>query len=356
MPQNTGRIVRFIIAAGRKAALPLFFLALASLLHAQPSNEGFVNELGSALDKAVSNYWKPSVLVVLGTFTWRNDELASPFSRWLEDGIRATIPRTRNLRLLDARAAAAMDPALRNTYAELFASAQVDAILYGRFFDEGSAVRVHLDLTGLSDGALIGSTQIVVPLSSLPSGLGIRPDRKVAVALADLLHITPPAPAAAVPATSGASASVQAAQDPRTQALHVSVSTDRGTGAAYRAGERLGILVTVNQRAWVKVYQVDVAGKTQLIWPNRYSGTARPLDGGSVVRIPSSSDPFSFILGPPYGTEFIKVVASSQAFTLTEAEFADLAGAARESIGRGMSAEGAPDRRAETLASYLILE
>ena len=133
------------------------------------------------------------------------------------------------------------------------------------------------------------------------------------------------------------------------------MSTDRGVGGVYRTGETLSVLVAVNERAWIKVYHVDVAGKARLIWPNRYSGTPGPLDAGTIVRIPGEGDPFSFVLGPPYGTEFIKVLASTRAFAATESDFTDLAGDARDSISRGLPVTSADAERAEGLASYLIL-
>ena len=339
------RVLRFTTAAIVFAAVVLF--------PPHVSADSWNDELAVALDKAAANYYNPDLLIVLGTFTYAHEDLSSPFSRWLADELHGLIPRTKSLRLFDKEAAAAMDPALRQTYAALFASAKVDAILYGRFFEVAGGLRVQFELTGLSDGALIGAGEVFVPRSALPAGLGIRPGEGTVAAKAALALIG--APAAPVPATQAAP--VAATQTADVAALRVSVSTDRGAGAVYAAGERLHVLVAVNKRAWVKVYHIDVRGRVQLIWPNRFSGAGGPLEAGKVIQIPGDGDPFDFVLGPPFGTEFIKVVASTEAFAATEGDFADLqGGTARDSIARGMTPAAGGGERAEGLASYLILE
>ena len=314
------------------------FAGLPSVADAEAWDVAFV----ASLDKAASNYWNPSLLVVLGTFTYDHEDLASPFSRWLIDDLHSLLPRTKALRLFDKAAAAAMDPDLREAYSALFSEGKVDAILYGRFFEEGRAVRVHYELTGLSDGALVGAGDILVPRSELPEGLEVAPPREARKVRVELSSLDPAS--TAIPPGGG-------------EGLRVAVSTDRGDGAAYKEGESLAVLVTVSKPAWLKVYHVDVAGKVQLIWPNRFSGPPRPLAAGAIVRIPGANDPFSFVLGPPFGTEFIKVVASTSPFSSTEEDFVDLEGSPRESIARGLRVTAsAPGERAENLASYLILE
>ena len=104
-----------------------------------------------ALDKAAADYYNPQLLVVLGTCTYAHKDLASPLSRWLADELHGVIPRTTSLRLFDKEAAAAMAPVLRQTYAALFASAKVDAILYGRFFEAAGGLRVQFVI---ADGKL----------------------------------------------------------------------------------------------------------------------------------------------------------------------------------------------------------
>jgi hypothetical protein len=123
------------------------------------------------------------------------------------------------------------------------------------------------------------------------------------------------------------------------------------------------VLVAVSKSAWLKVYHVDAAGSLKLIWPNAYT-SGRRVDPGVAVSIPGEGDAFSFLMTPPFGTEFIKVVASTLPFAVDEssgatalAPFADLGSKdVRGSIVRGISvtASGKAER-AEATASYEII-
>jgi hypothetical protein len=118
--------------------------------------------------------------------------------------------------------------------------------------------------------------------------------------------------------------------------LVVKTTTGRGPGAVYREGEDLTVHVFVNRDAYIKVYHSDVNGKTQLIFPNKFYSDNR-VRGGSFVTIPDASYPFKFRLGPPYGTEFIKVAASTRQFADVESAFADLPGKAKDVLIRGLT-------------------
>jgi hypothetical protein len=72
--------------------------------------------------------------------------------------------------------------------------------------------------------------------------------------------------------------------------------------------------------------------------PRRGRWRSRPPRGGGFIAIPDAAYPFKFRLGHPYGTEFIKVAASTRQFADVEKDFADLSGVA------------------EALVSYTIVE
>ncbi|HET7838851.1 MAG TPA: DUF4384 domain-containing protein, partial [Rectinemataceae bacterium] len=241
--------------------------------------------LPAQLDALAERHWQPSLQTALGTFTYAYSGLATPFSRFLEEGLAASIGRSARLRLFNRAAAAAMDPAFRAVYADLFKTGGVDALLSGRYFDEGDSVRAHLELTGLSDGVLVGTADIGIPKKAIPQGLAVAPSGsslETASSLGSLLGGSPEGE------------------------LKVSVATERGQGAVYREGEDMAVLVTVNMEAWIKVYHVDVNGAVQLIDPNRFAPGGK-LRAGATVRIPGSGEAFAFRMGPPFGTEFIKV-------------------------------------------------
>jgi len=142
--------------------------------------------------------------------------------------------------------------------------------------------------------------------------------------------------------------------------LRVAVSTDRGKGAVYREGEKMRIFVSVSRNAYLKVYHVDSGGKVQLIWPNRFGSGDGFARAGAAIQIPANGAPFSFVMTPPFGTEFIKVVAATKPFADIEGDFFDLGAAGQEAraiISRGLSVspEGERDAyQAEATASYVI--
>jgi hypothetical protein len=296
-------------------------------------------DLPASLDKLSANAWQPNLLTAFGTFTYADSSLPSPFSRYLEENLATAITKTSRLRLFNKSVAAAMDPAFRSVYEDFFKSNDLDALLSGRYYIEGSTVRAHLELTSLKEGVLIGTLDLKLPMSAIPQDVAIDPS-------------------AAASATASSIGSL--ASDSGRGSLKVSVSTERGAGAVYREGEKMVVLVAVNKSAWLKVYHIDAIGVVRLIWPNAYT-SGRRLDPGSVVYIPGPGDSFSFDMTPPFGTEFIKVIASTQPFAADEtasaggALFAELGTDARGAITRGIKVNASgPAEKAESMASYLI--
>ena len=312
------------------------------LFSAGAFGQSLAARLAPALDDLAVAHYDEQLQATFGTFTYEYSELATPFSRWLEDELTRAVPQAKRVRLFNRAAAAAMDPAFRTMYADFFASNQVDALLSGRYFGDAGGVRVRLDLTSLRTGNLIGSGEITFRTDEIPRSVPVVPDSAVAARAKELSGLVGASPSTA-----------------RLDALTVSLSTDRGPGGAYRDGENLTVLAIVNQDAYLKLYHVDVEGQTKLIWPNSFGGGDGRVYAGKAISIPGPGDPFHFRMGEPYGTEFIKAVASTEPFPSNETDFQDLGTDARGIISRGISlvakAESQSSRRAEALASYVIL-
>jgi hypothetical protein len=320
------------------------FLSLALVPAFSQGSPGSLADLPARLDAMSANAWQTSLLTAFGTFTYAETGLPSPFSRYLEDELAVAISRSSRLKLFNRSVASAMDPAFRAIYGDFFKTNSVDALLSGRYYLEGRSVRARLELTGLSDGVLVGALDVAVPLSALPSGLSVDPSAVAASTASSLDKLAPDTP------SSG---------------FKVSVSTERGSGAVYREGESMVVLVTVNKSAWLKVYHIDASGVVRLIWPNAYTEGKR-VDPGSVVAIPGSGDAFAFAMTPPFGSEFIKVVASTEPFSSSEVAapgasssggaFAELGKDARRVITRGIRVSAAGKAEvAEAMASYVIV-
>jgi hypothetical protein len=309
----------------------MFFVAASTVYGQDP-------EAVKALDKMAAEYYLPTVRAVFGTFTYEYSELPTPFSRWAEDRLLLAAAGASRLKVLNRNAAAALDPLLKESYGAFLRETGAEASLSGRFFLEGDKVRVALLLTELSSGTLIGAADWNLPASSVPGYASVKPASTAVDRARELARLSSTAPGG----------------------LTVSVSTDRGAGAAYRSGENLQVIVGVNKDAWVRVFHVDGAGRIQLIWPNRFSGgDGKVRPGAPILLPPDASAPYSFLMEPPYGTEFIKVVASNSPFEDKEQDFSDLGTSASKVMTRGLSVLGPGSASgklevAESLASYYI--
>ncbi|MBU0934957.1 MAG: DUF4384 domain-containing protein [Spirochaetes bacterium] len=325
--------------------LALNFFGLAAQLKAQPS---LLVDPAVLLDTMADRHYMPMVNAAFGTFTWEYSDLPTPFARWLEDSLLAATSRTKRVALINRNAAAAMDPAFRQQYEQFFLETGTDALLHGRYFLEGDQVRVRLELTDLNTAGLIGTADWYVPLPQVPAYAAVRPIDSTMARSEELVLLG----TLALPASGIAGNEVDR--------LKVSLTTDRGAGASYRNGEQLTVLLSVNQDAWVRLYHIDSAGQMQLIWPNRFGGGDGKLRSGAVIRLPGSADPFRFDLNPPYGTEFLKAIASNRPFADSQNDFTDLGSNYRSTITRGLvvastgEAQAGGQQIAEALASYYI--
>ena len=139
------------------------------------------------------------------------------------------------------------------------------------------------------------------------------------------------------------------------EGLETRVWTARGNGATYRDGENLVIRFFANRPCFIKVYHIDVNRKTSLIFPNDYYSDNR-IEAGKIYSIPDDHYPFRFELGAPYGTEFIKVIASTRQFEDIEEAFSDLGEADGRVMTRGLAVKQRDELRSEEMISYTIVE
>ncbi len=305
---------------------------------ANKSADQVLADMPHILDHMLDNHYMPSVQVGLGSFTYADTQLPSPFARWFEDELRLALAQTSKMKLFDKQVAAAMDPAIRAQYAEFFGKDRADSILYGKYALDSGAVLVTMTLTDLATGGLIAETRYRVPNVVVPDSVSVKPTVTTAQTAAALSMLVP---GSAVQSATGGE-------------FQLSLATDRGIGAVYRDGEKLVLYVTSNKDAYLKLYHIDVNGVAQLIWPNRFGGTGK-IRAGEALTFPGKGDKFQFVLGRPYGTEYIKAVASTTPFTTMEADFSDLQGPAAAAITRGLSVISTDAPRAEALAVYEIL-
>ena len=122
---------------------------------------------------------------------------------------------------------------------------------------------------------------------------------------------------AALAATAGAAPVISAQSiivNPVQTALDVRVWTDRDSSGNqtpnYVPGERIRLYTSVNQDAYVYLFNVDPQGQVDLILPNRYAGGANFLKANTTKVFPDANDGFTFDIAAPYGLNKVLAVAS----------------------------------------------
>ncbi len=116
--------------------------------------------------------------------------------------------------------------------------------------------------------------------------------------------------------------------NPTPSDLAVKVNVDRdptgGQVATYRVGDNVRISATVNQDAYVYLFDIDAAGKVTQILPNRYNSGANFLKANTTKVFPAAGDNYSFSIDGPLGLNKVLAVASKTELNLSNiSEFAN---------------------------------
>lgn len=198
--------------------------------------------------------------------------------------------------------------------------------LFGTYRIEQSEVVIQLKIFSTVFSRLMAEKTISVALSDLPAEIELYPpNRAVLEKVEDELG--------------GIFGSGQ---------LDIHVTTDRGAGGVYHEGEELVLSLLSNRDCYIRILHIDVHGNMTQVFPNRYESN-NFLPGRQLLTFPSRRSPFRFRIVPPYGTETIKVIASTQQFSDPGADFRDLGFATR-----GLALEGVGEAETEIMADAMV--
>ena len=287
---------------------------------------------------------KPMVLGI-GSFTYYADKLVgSSFSSYLEEQFSIAIQSGHKFELAERDRLDEIIDEIKFGLSGLVDEATVvdpgqlkglQCLLSGRFFDEGINVNVFVKLVSVETGTVIAYDEISIPKILIPQDVSILPDNydDALFVIDELAEVT----------------------NASNTDFVVKAWTKRGNGGVYRDGEKLVINFYSNRDCFIKIYHIDVNGNTQLIFPNIYYSD-NFIIAKQIYKIPDSRYPFSFDLGAPFGTEFIKVVASTVQFEYIEESFEDLGRVSAEMLTRGLSIKQKKEQTTESLSSYTIIE
>jgi len=319
----------------------LFLLCLLVLPCAVRSDVG-----GSRLKESLDKLYAPGsqkLVVSLGNFTFGDNKIGSEFSKYLEDSIGEAInecpqyelfAKGRLQEILKAQELNLSDLTEEPSESIIGRLKGVKAIISGRFYRRGGDIKVFIELIDIIHGTYYGKTSLILPGNAIAKPVAISPENyedavKVIKKLAQIDRAEP-------------------------EDLKISAWPDRGAGGVYYNGENLLVRFKANRDCYIKIYHIDVNGKMTLIFPNKYHHT-NFIHKNMVYSIPENYYGFAFKLGAPYGTEFIKVVASPSRFKEIEAAFENLGDAAFEKIYNALTPKQKKQGLAEAMFSYTIV-
>jgi len=255
-------------------------------------------------------------------------EVSGPISPWLEkrvtDAILLNSREPVRLQVVDLGLFQKIDPDFVRQNPKLMSLNNVDAFIYGEYSKRGQDLFLTLDLVSMSDQHTLGRFQGTLAGKMLPT-LPLEPvnlTQTLQTSQALDNQIANPA---------------KAALDASTKPLKVSISSSRGNGASFSDGESITVVVSATKDAYFKLYHIDVKGQVQLIFPNRFQKD-NFVKAGTLVQFPAANASFRFQLHEPFGTEFVKAVASTLPFETTESDFEELGSLRSGVMAQGMRA------------------
>ena len=288
----------------------------------------------------------PPVKISFGSITYADTGLGSAFSLYLEDQILLALRSEKGItvaaqtpRVPIPGEGARKESGTPSTTSPANDAARDTVVLTANFFGESAGkIPVFLRLVDQSRSEIVASSSFALDRASLPSSLATLPSNYSSAL-----------------ATKNEIANLRASKESDSTSFQVRLWTERGQGSTYLDGEELVVNFSSTRDCYIKVYHVDVNGRVSLILPNRYSRD-NFFKSGKVYQVPSPGAPYRFLLGKPYGVEFVKVVASTAPFDGIEESFSDLGQASRGLLGRGLSVAATGNAQsAEALVSYTIL-
>ncbi len=296
-------------------------------------------QIAAAVNNMENNVLE-NMIIGVGNIVYSDNEFGSEFSSIFKQKLFVAIQKserfelsdTDNLDLIreqwDFQHSGLVDENQAVRIGELDA---VQALLLGKYFDNGYTVNVFLNLLDIENGSVLYAQELVIAKRDI--SVSIIPDN-----LTDAVNIKN---------------ELSNIIDSSNELSLINAWIERGNGATYKNNEELIINFFSNTGCYIKIFHIDVNGDVQLIFPNEYYSD-NYISANTIHSIPDSNYPFKFNLGEPFGTEFIKVMASTVQFSDIEEAFSNLGSASRNLLTRGLTVEQ-KEQLSELLLNYTII-
>jgi hypothetical protein len=313
----------------------VLMLTLMSALAAGAAAQDLNSKVKDAVD-GLSTRLNSSVAVRIGVVTLAGTDTPGALSRYLYDRINAHAPVNPKFRVIaPTRGIERVRP-----------DEPWKGFIKGTYIQEGTNVRVTLQLVKDPGGEIIDSKEMLVSLQELQDlGVDILPDNiKTAAEAEEKDGILPPAPEPVPPVI----------HDPIPANTFRLAAWPNSESRTYLDGDTLEINVEAERDCYIKVYHIDVNGAMKLLFPNTLNRN-NFLPANTVRTVPEA--PVQLLLEAPYGQESIMVAASTQPYNEKdlEAEFTQILQLSRDAVrnaayrGVRLAVKGSP--AAETAAT-----
>lgn len=272
------------------------------------------NDFSSFLNSAVMNLFGgpqgdplPVASVTLGPVTCQRGPAAGGFALAINGELRQVLTAIPGLKLRDPQPRSAVavsqavtrgialsgkptlsagSPAIQAGLDNAEAALDVDYLL------QGSDVVISLSLVRAYNDEVLRTTQVTIPADHLPLGISPRPS-----------------------AVGYASATTAGA-------IRLDITSHLGAGQVYREGETIRYFFSSDRDCYLLLLYQDAGGQLLQIFPNAQSRDSK-VRSGAFIEFPRKSDPFEFMVAPPFGTERLYAFAASRPFAILPGQDAD---------------------------------
>lgn len=317
----------------RTVASALIFFTLLTSAYAGTGEEAIrkISErIGGAVDGMYRNNPELSIgsqSFSVGPFPWESGKAGTAFSRLLGQAAERAILGRESLQLITQEPAPFFGDQVPQQGSLKGGTTPLSAYrLYGSYRIQGSDVLIALKIYSFSFSRLMAEQEVSIPLSIIPGETSLYPENREMVEQLDR----------------------DLGQIYDSSELSIHITTDRGEGGIYRDGEEMILSLLADRDCYIKILHIDGKGIMTQVFPNRFENN-NFLPGRELLTFPGRRSPFRFKVVPPYGTETIKVIASTRQFSDLNRDFQQLGMASR-----GLALVGVEEEEQEIMADATV--
>ncbi|MEK7475566.1 MAG: DUF4384 domain-containing protein [Candidatus Coatesbacteria bacterium] len=259
--------------------------------------------LASAVEALAEAVGAGPVTVAVASATWQDTTFGSPVASWLvqlteEELMRRAPP----FRVIPNKVFTAQIRSAQLSLEAVRTSAEAagkllpkpDALLTISYWQKADGLQVSFQIVKAGEGTGIGAATAMMPAADLPAGIEVQPtNRETAEGVMEAF---------------GRAAGTGT---PAPGALAVKTWPDRGESATYREGDEIVFNVQATRDCYVYLFHADAEGNVDLLFPNKFQA-ANQIKGGALFTLPWAGATFKFRARPPFGSEVVEAVATTE--------------------------------------------